>query len=637
VQILNHRHVLRISLLILLATASATAQAPGSFESLGVPVRKAGMMGVLVGPGPEEGSERIYFNFRQDGGKLFLVAVDPATNEARQFKSPAGTGAWGLLVGPDNKIYLGTHEGPDPQDSGQILVFDPKAPEKEIQIVGRPAASETYLWQFVTGPDKKLYGCTFPEAKLISFDPTTGAMADLGVMDETQQYSRNLAVGPDGIIYVGIGYGRANVVAYDPSTGAKENILPDEFRADPLQTTASAWNGIDGNVYVSANRVVEENGDRKAVGVTLMAQEGRLVETTTPASQVNFRTLKDGRRVENEHIDGRYELVAPDGAREMRTFTYQGDGAGLFIVSNGPLGRIYGGTAMPNEMFWYDPATGDLRNPGNPSEVGGEIYSMLDHHGVLYTCSYPGSFLSKWDPAKPWSYGRAVENNPQGFGPLGPGHLRPRAMIHGPNGHLYIGSYPEYGMLGGSLGVWDPTQDTLLENHRQLVKDQSITVLVHDEKTGLVYGGTSTQGGGGTTPVATEAYLFAFNPETKKLDVEIAPVPDAPYIRALLQADRRLFGVAGGDTLFVFDLDQRKVIHTGALGVGSLLDCSLGLWKDGQLYGVATNKIFRLNPATYEVTVLAEYHRSIRCGFAMDDKGIYFGERAELVRFNWPH
>jgi hypothetical protein len=51
---------------------------------------------------------------------------------------------------------------------------------------------------------------------------------------------------------------------------------------------------------------------------------------------------------------------------------------------------------------------------------------------------------------------------------------------------------------------------------------------------------------------------------------------------------------------------------------------------------VSTKKVFRVDPANYEVTILAEYPNGIRCGFAMDDRGIYFGDGAELVRYNWP-
>ena len=187
-----------LSVIMSLGALDAQASENTQFESLGVPVTRAGLMGVIVGPGPNEGTERIYFNFRQDGGKLFLVAVDPETGAAEQFQSQAGSGAWGFIVGPDNKIYLGTHEGPDANDSGRILVFDPKNPDKQIQIVGRPSETETYLWMFTNGQDGKIYACTYPKAKLVSYDPKTNEMADLGVMDSTQMYTRSICTGPDG-------------------------------------------------------------------------------------------------------------------------------------------------------------------------------------------------------------------------------------------------------------------------------------------------------------------------------------------------------------------------------------------------------------------------------------------------------
>ena len=611
---------------------SAVTDEASPFEALGVPVVKAGLMGTLVGPGPEEGSERIYFNFRQDGGKLFLVVVDTDTDTCAQYASPAGTGAWGFIVGPDGKIYLGTHEGPDPEDNGQILVFDPKHPDKAIQVVGRPSETETYLWMFTIGRDGKLYGCTYGHAKLVSYDPETGTMADLGRMDETQKYTRSICTGPDGKIYMGVGYGRANVVAYDPATGEHRSILPDQYRQDPAQTAASVYSGVDGNVYIKAQRMV----DGKAHSVTLVVKGDMVEETDSPATAVSKTTFKDGRVVGGANLNGTYTLVHPDGTTEKKTFTYEGAGSGVFMVANGPLGRIYGGTAMPNEMFWYDPATGAMENPGNPTDVGGEIYSMLDHHGTLYVCAYPGSFLSKWDPVKPWDYGREPENNPRAFGRLGPGHLRPRAMIHGPGEMIYIGSYPEYGKHGGSLGVWDPAQDKLIENYHHLIKNQAIVSLVYDAKTGLVFGGSSTSGGGGTNPIEPEAMFFAFDAQNKGLVFEEAPFPGEQSIRSLAMVGRKVFGIAASNKLFVYDAVAKEYVHKATLDLGSVRDCSLGLWEDGQLYGLTENQVFRLDPETYEAMVLAAYPGSIRCGFAMDAHGIYFGDRATLLRYNWP-
>ncbi len=630
------RTICIVALIVIIAATGTFAQAEPVFEEIGIPVMKAGLMGTIVGPGPAPGSERIYINFRQEGGKLFLVAIDPDTGASEQFQSPVGTGAWGFMVGPDERIYLGTHEGPDPGDSGQILVFDPKAPEKAIQVVGRPAESESYLWMFTTGPDKKIYGCTFPGAKVVSYDPATGALADHGVVDATQQYSREILTGPDGKLYVAIGYGRANIVRFDPATGTHESILPEEYRAHEKQTFAGMYKGVDGKIYINAITMTPDAAGVPQQGsAVLVVEEDGVHVAQTPAAAVNQQTLKDGRRVANVTIDRTYELIASDGTVEKRTFDYKGSGSGVFMVENGPLGRIYGGTWMPNELFHYDPATGALENPGNPTEVGGEIYSMLDHHGLLYVCAYPGSFLSKWDPTQPWNYGREKTNNPQGFGNIGPGHLRPRAMIHGPEEKIYIGSFPEYGVLGGSLGVWDPESDTLVENYPQLVKNQSITALAFDSTTGLVFGGTSIVGGGGTTPSEKEAKFFAFDPATKALKFERVVVPGDGAIRAMCIVGRKLYGISGEDMLFVHDLDADAIIHTAKLGVGNVHDMSLRPWKDGMLYGLSGKKVFRVDPMSYAAEVIAEYPGDIRCGFAIDDHGIYFGDGAKLMRFNW--
>ncbi|MDZ4858858.1 MAG: hypothetical protein SGI88_07720 [Candidatus Hydrogenedentes bacterium] len=629
-------------LLSCLVSISFADPLPAPFESLGKPVLKAGLMGAIVGPGPTEGSERIYINFRQDGGKLFLVAIDPDTGATQQFKSLVGTGAWGFIVGPDNRIYLGTHEGPDPTDGGQILVFDPQYPEKQVEVVGKPSESESYLWQYCIGPDGILYACTFPNAKLISFDPKTNDMKDLGRMDDEMMYSRSVATGPDGKIYVAIGYGKANLVVFDPKTGEHKSILPKEYSGDPAQISTSVSKGVDGNVYVAAIRMETVNGDpengeiKRPVNVTLKVQpDGSLVDVQNAPAMVTNTTLKDGRSFSNVSINGTYDLTYPDGKVEHKTFKYAGDGAGLFYVANGPLGRIYGGTYMPNELFWYDPATSTQENPGNPTDVGGEIYSFLDHHDVLYLCAYPGSFLSKWDPTLPWNYGMEASSNPRAFGPLGPGHLRPRAMVHGPNDLIYIGGFPEYGKLGGSLGVWDTAQDRLIENYHPLLADQSITALAYDDKSGMVFGGTSIHGGGGSTPSQPEAKFFAFDPAGKKVVAEHVPIEKASYIRALVKVDRRIFGIANADTLFVYNIDSKEFVHSASLGVGSIPDLSLGLWKDGNLYGLTNKSVFRLDPKTYTTTVLAEYPGNIHCGFAIDDRGIYFGDKAELIRFNF--
>src|SRR6476646_5645376 len=164
---------MRFIVVLLGFTIAQAAPTEGKFERLGIPVRKGGLMGCIVGP-DGKGGEALYFNFNQISGLLFLVQVNPETGEARQFDATQGPGAWALLAGPDNKIYLGTWDG------ALLLRFDPTQPDKGLQVVGKPSPTEDYLWQLDTGKDGKLYACTYPNAKLVSFAPVTGAMEDLG-------------------------------------------------------------------------------------------------------------------------------------------------------------------------------------------------------------------------------------------------------------------------------------------------------------------------------------------------------------------------------------------------------------------------------------------------------------------------
>src|ERR1035437_4254427 len=429
--------------------AGATAAQPetGRFESLGIPVRVGGLMGCIVGPNGR-GGEALYFNFNQAGAPLFLVQVDPDTGEAHQFNAPQGPGAWAFIVGPDEKIYLGTWDG------ALILRFDPRQPHKGIEVVGKPSPTEEYLWQFDVGKDDKLYACTYPNAKLVSFDPATGKMEDLGRMHPTEMYARSVAVGPTGKVYVGIGTAKGDLVVFDPATRTHHSMLPKNLPGAPGASTVIPTRRSDGRVYAAFGSTLLRVNDETAVPVFAVPDLPPL-------------KLRDG-RVVAAFGRGTFSLRDPrTGQVVERTFKYSGAGDMIFVVGVGPGGAVYGGTAMPNEIFRYDPRAGRSEHLGGMP--GGEVYSMLEDAGKLYLCYYGGAVMNLYDPAKPvWKFGTGADCNPITFGGVGDGHLRPRAMIRGPGGLIYIGSEPPYGQLGGAMGVWVPLQNKTVEDYRNL-------------------------------------------------------------------------------------------------------------------------------------------------------------------------
>lgn len=589
---------------------AAPALSAGQFENLGIPVKMGGLMGCVVGPNGR-GGEALYFNFNQLSGKLFLVQVDPDTGESEQFDAPEGPGAWALTTGPDGRIYLGTWDG------GLILRFDPKQPDRGIQVMGKPSPTETYLWQFALGKDGKLYACTYPHAKLVSFDPQTGAMEDLGRMHPTEMYARSLAVGAGGEIYIGIGTGTGDLVVFDPVTKEHRSLRPPGLAGTPGWTTFGVSRRVDGQVYAD-------------FGTNILRLERAGI---VPVSAIPDRpplTLRDGRIIKS-FDRGRFSVFDPKtGAVAEKTFPYAGKGDHIFTLGVGPSNCVYGSTAMPLEMFRFDPLSKHSGHLG--SMPGAEVYSMLEAAGKLYLCYYSGAIMCQYDPAKTfWRYGSGGDANPIAFGGVGDGHLRPRAMIYGPGGLIYIGSEPPYGQLGGALGVWDPRMNRTVENYRHLVTNQSIVSLAYDPQSGLIFGGSGNYGGGGTQPAEKEAKFFAFDPKKRAKIFEAGLAPGARNYPATLAARGRVYTTAG-DRLFIFDTEKMQVSRTIALP-GAQLEISLAELEDGRLVGLTGEGVYIVDPNGADVARMARAPVPVRCGFALVNNAVYFGSAAELWRY----
>ena len=605
--------ILWLSVSLVGLAAESARSGLGRFESLGIPVRVGGLMGCIVGPNGRSG-EALYFNFNQLSGKLFLVQVDPKTGEAKQFNAPEGPGAWAFIVGPDEKIYLGTWSG------ALILRFDPNQPERGIEVVGKPSATEDYLWQYDIGKDRKLYACTYPQAKLVSFDPKSGAMEDLGRMHPTEMYARSLAVGPNGKVYAGIGTEKGDLVAYDPAIKAYRSILPDSLRAPSGATGVSVWRAADGQAYAQIGSKQARLDDEQVV----------VVES---ASRKAPMKLRDGREVISFER-GKFAVKDPRSGQGIeRTFKYAGNGDHIFTLGVGPSNCVYGSTAMPLEVFRYDPAAHRSEHLGHMP--GGEVYSMIEHQRKLYLCYYGGSVMNLYDPAKSfWKFGTGADCNPVSFGGVGDGHLRPRAMIRGPDGLIYVGSEPPYGQLGGALAVWDPLQNRTVENYRNLVTNQSIVSLAWEPESRLIFGGSGNFGGGGTRPSEKEAKFFAFDLKAKRKVFETALVPGAVKYSASYAAHGKVFTTVG-DKLLVFDPRAMKVRQTIALP-GTQVDISLGRHRSGKLVGLTAKAVYVIDPDKSEVVHTADAPVAMNCGFALVDDAVYFGAKAELWRYSLP-
>ncbi len=581
------------------------------FEQLGIPVRMGGLMGCIVGPNGK-GGEALYFNFNQLDATLFLVQVDPDTGEARQWEAPQGPGAWALIAGPDDRIYLGTWDG------ALILRFDPRQPELGIRVLGSPSKTESYLWQYALATDGWLYACTYPQAKLVRFDPRSGTMEDLGRMHPKEMYARSVAAGADGRVYVGIGTEKGDLVSYDPSTKTHRSILPAGLRGQQGWTTVGVSVRGDGAVYAE-------------FGTNLMRLEGDRAVRVTQAPDRPPMKFRDG-RVVTSFERGKFTVKDPKtGQLTERRFQYSGAGDRIFVVGNGPRGCVYGSTAMPLEMFRYDPKHSKSEHLGNMP--GGEVYSMMPEGDRLYLCFYGGAVMTLYDPARPhWKYGVEPDSNPMTFGGIGEGHLRPRAMIRGPDGNLFVGSEPPYGELGGAMAVWNPKLNRTVENYRHLVTNQSIVSLAWEPKSGLIFGGSGNYGGGGTKPVEKEAKFFAFDPQTKRKVFETVLAPGARNYPATVAAEGRVYTTAGNQ-LFTVDAITWRVLATNTLPAAQV-EISMGV-IGSRVVGLTTRGVYSLELPSGVLREVGIAPKRIDCGFAIEGNSVYFGSGRELWRYGF--
>lgn len=589
----------------LLMCAAVSGQ-PAGFKLHGKFLGIGGCLKQLVGPGPEPGSERLYASHIYGGDTLDIVATDPLTGKTDAFSSPVPSecGAWAMALSADGQVYVGT------LPAAHILRLDWQ--QKKLVDMGRPSQTEQYIWQLALGSDKKLYGCTFPNAKLVRFDPATGQGEDLGRMSETENYARQVAADNNGFVYVGIGTSKQDLVAYEIATGQHRSILPPEETGKP--GTVTVVRGADGAVYTPLG------GWKKLNGWQLEPSQ----EPLTPPL-----ALADGRRVT---YDGRtVGVMNADGKTETHSTGYQGKSQSIFRIGLGPDGRLYGSTAMPIHFFWADPNTQDWAEIAEAG--GGEFYSFLAWKDRLLGAAYsaPTPVIS-YQPGKPWAPGNTPADNPWRitYATANSG-WRPMAMIAGPLDKVYIGAVSGYGLLGGPLCVFDPDAGTI-DEYMNVVQDQSVVSLAALPN-GLIVGGTTIGGGGGSHSTQTEAKLFLWDPQTREKLYEMVPVPGQGSVGALAVGKDGLVYGFSGETMFVFDPGQRKVIKTIPHGLGGVIYNAVGPGPQGKLYGLASTGIFTIDEAAQKPEIVAAYP-GIEGGFAIRGQDIYFTVGPQIISYH---
>ncbi|HEU4682875.1 MAG TPA: hypothetical protein VFS39_00045 [Nitrospira sp.] len=596
---------------VMISPGAAADTCPGTIEQrfhcLATYRGIGAVLASLIGPGPTPESERVYQSHIYSD-RLDIVAVDPDSGAHHVFSSPipGENGAWALAWGPDGNLYIGT------LPHAHLFQLNPRT--ETITDLGRPSDSEEYIWNLTVGADGKLYGGTYPSAKLIRFDPVSGRSEDLGRMDPVEQYANSVAASDDGFMYVGIGYGAAHLIAYEIASDRRRDIWPAQYQR-PGNVIVRRHD--DGHVYANMGEQYY-----RLQGWDLFPVVPAEVPSVPPGNR-----LKDG-RVILEAVEGRLRVHDPaTNVTTEHSIRYAGSDLGIFRLGLGPDGMLYGSGYMPAHFFRLQPAGGAVEELGTMG--AGEVYSFLSQNRTVLAAAYVGlSPLMAYDPSKPFLPGPSAEGNPRLVKTPEP-YLswRPMAMITGPDGKVYLGAQAEYGTLGGPLVIWDTATDHV-ESYPHFVRDQSVISLTSAQ--GVIIGGTTTQGGGGSHPTQSHATLFVWDAAGRRTLFE-TPVAGSAITDLVATPEGLVYGFAD-ETLFRFDLTSHRLTLTTA-SVRGLIYNSMMVAPGGSIWGLSGEGIFTIDPASQSVRLIAKAPEPVTAGFALQWPFLYYASGPRIYRY----
>jgi len=601
-----------------------------------------------------------------DGQPVSFNVVDLRTGELIDSHDMDGYSiAASIEVADDDTVYFSVR-GPN---DGTLWSYDPQ--DRQVEKLASRIAGEALLRNLVVDGDT-LYGSTYPNAKVYSYDLTTGEVRDYGSVTDDGAYAWGLDL-VDGELWVGTGT-VPHLMRLDPATGELNELalppavveqadfinrveqhrdlvfisyspagedntavydLSTEQWLDPFDEVTSQWSEAeqDGRMFYSsgsgvhafdlATRTTQDIG--WAAGSLTAELDGTNDLSLLPIGTPEF----PGETLVGVRVDGRLWRFDPaTGAGDVLTPGIMGAPATVHSVGHGADGDIYFGAYLSaGVMARVDTDTGTVEQLTGPKQAD----SIVAHHNRTIVGTYPGADFYAAKANKPWEWG----TNPSflfGLGRSGAhGQDRPMTMVSA-GGRVAAGTVPNYGELGGALTLFNPSSGKF-DVFRNVVPDQSVTTLAYRD--GLIIGGTSIHGGLSSTPTQTEAELFVWDAGKDELVTSQVVVEGAEVIHALaFDATDRLWGLAGNGVLFEYDLATNEVVRrvqTPARAGNTWGRLSeLYLHPDGRLYGNADGRLFRFDPDTEHFTTLVT--GSARNSAVAPDGSIYFADETNIYR-----
>lgn len=666
-----------------LSTASATAESPSSddltTEVLESPVDVTDHGGV----GTEVSTSQAEAGTLPDGTNVQYIAgtgspgvftvMDAETGELIDAQEvPPKTGAGPIQALPDGSAYFNFRDGQ------AIIFYHWDAETHEITEVMTDPADGKLVRELQLGDDGLLYGSTYPNTRVFSYDPETEEVHDYGDVLEpgdVDSYAEGFSV-HEGTAYVGTGMENGNLVSLDLESGdVTEMELPAgyeginrfyrfqqvgdliamAFSPEISGTTTLFWDTVDEewvcdgaiDTPLSLNNPYTEPTDD---GRFFFKADGEIWEFDSADCSVSatgwidteledtgtHRALNQFVSTEGEETllglnrDGTSWSFEP-ATGEQEFFENQVPGSALraHSIHVAPDHRVYMGTYNgPGTLGRFDPATQEMEQIEGPSQAD----SFLTLDGQLVMGSYGNAVVHLGDPTSEWDYGT---NPSEQFRLIDA--QQDRIVDQATDGELVaMATVSDYGVRGGGVTLTDMSDRG--ETYRDLVEAQSTASVAFGDD-GLLYAGTSIQGGLSSEDSPLDAHLLVIDPQTGDVLDSVAPVEGNPVVAGIAVVDGTVWAVTNSGDLVEYNATGREVLEVHDLGT----EPSSSPWGlastvqlnpvDGLLYGISGTEVFVFDPETGEMGTVLDDSEYKRLDIA-EDGTVYVIDETNLFSFD---
>jgi len=603
-------------------------------------------------------------------------AIDGSSIDA--FTIDIATSGSDIVISPDQQyVYFAVRGG-----GGHSFLYRYDVTARDMTLLATDPADQEMIRSLVVAPDGMVYGATFPDAKVFSYDPATEEVHDYGSMTDDGQYAWGFEL-VDDKLWVGTGIGQGRLFELDPATGEKSEMTLPEYAAGATNFMQIArrenlviaaftpstgetnnviydldtgqWGSPDTLAVMGLNAVMTPmtpdgvcyyqryDGSAEIYSfdpATLTAEPTGWAQTPIGQDTTGWQNMGlveiddgDGPRtvITGMLLTGQHWLFDPQSGDYSEVDSdVEGAPIAVHTLDLGPDSNVYAGAHLSSgTMAMIDTRTDTVQELSGPSQA--DAVAGLGDHIVVGT--YPGVGVYTGNMNEPWQW----DENPSllfsldRFGDYE--QDRPRIMIAAGD-HIAMGTVPNYGLLGGALTLFG--LDGEFTFHRDIVPDQSIVSLAYQD--GLIIGGTSIDGGIDSTPAATDAEVFIWDTATEQVVFHDVPAPGARSIGALATGDDGMvWGLSDTGVLFEVDPVAGQIRRTvpdapttaTTWGSSTYLDYRR---LDGLFYGANGARMFTFNPDTEQIEVNMEYTVS-RIAVTKPRGQVYFSSGTNVYRY----